>query len=157
MARPGNAEWVNEMDETAARRILQAHMEAENGHLMAETLATLTAGCLFEDLPLGRVYRGHAGAAEYYRTWWDAFSTVAQPETLYLSGTGEAIAEVRFVGEHTGTFLGIEPSGRRIDLPTVIIVTFEDGLMAGERMYWDLGTLLRQLGRTALPPVSEPR
>ena len=141
------------MDEHAFRRILDAHLEAENAHNIAGTLATLTQDCLFEDVPLGQVYRGHDGAERYYRIWWDAFSTTALPETLYLTPQGVAVAEVRFRGVHTGPFLGIEPTSREVDLPTAIVVTFRDGLMAGERMYWDMGTLLRQLGVAALPPL----
>ncbi len=49
------------------------------------------------------------------------------------------------------SFLGIEPTGRQVDIPTAIVVTFRDGLMAGERMYWDVTTLLRQLGVPSLP------
>jgi len=32
-----------------------------------------------------------------------------------------------------------------------IFVSFADGRMASERLYYDLATLLRQLGVTALP------
>jgi hypothetical protein len=50
----------------AYQRLLRTHMQAENAHRMQETLATLTPDCLFEDLALGQVFRGHAGAREYY-------------------------------------------------------------------------------------------
>lgn len=126
-------------------------MQAENAHQMEETLATLTPDCLFEDMALGQVFQGHAGARDYYQTWWDAFSTTAHPEHAYFTDQDFAVAEVRFQGTHNGSFLGIPPTGRQVDIPTAIFVTFRDGLMAGERMYWDVATLLRQLGVVALP------
>lgn len=133
------------------KRLLRRHLEAENAHLMEEILATLTLDCLFEDVALGQNFQGHAGARDYYQTWWDAFSTTAHPERVSFTEQGLAVAEVRFQGIHTGSFLGIAPTGRLVDLPTAIFVTFRDGLMAGERMYWDVTTLLRQLGMPAFP------
>jgi steroid delta-isomerase-like uncharacterized protein len=139
------------MKTEAYQQLLRTHMQAENAHRMEETLATLTPDCLFEDLALGKVFRGHAGAREYYQTWWDAFSTTAHPEHVYYTNEGFAVAEVHFQGSHTGSFLGIAPTGHAVDLPSAIFVTFRDGLMAGERMYWDVATLLRQLGVSSFP------
>jgi steroid delta-isomerase-like uncharacterized protein len=143
------------MKKEAYQQLLRRHMQAENAHQMEETLATLTPDCLFEDLALGQVFRGHAGAREYYRMWWDAFSTTAHPEHVYYTDQDFAVAEVRFQGVHTGSFLGVKPTGREVDIPTAIFVTFRDGLMAGERMYWDVATLLRQLGVSSLPAIGK--
>src|SRR6266496_1943945 len=100
------------MSREAYQQLLRTHMEAENAHRMQETLATLTEDCLFEDMALGQVFQGHAGATEYYQSWWDAFSTTAHPERVYFTDQDAAVAEVRFQGTHTGSFLGIEPTGR---------------------------------------------
>jgi steroid delta-isomerase-like uncharacterized protein len=137
------------------KQLLQTHMRAENAHQMEETLGTLTPDCLFEDMALGQNFRGHAGARVYYQTWWDAFSTTAHPEHVYYTDRASAVAELRFRGTHTGSFLGIEPTGRAVDLPTSIIVSFRNGLIAGERMYWDVSTLLRQLGVSSLPATAK--
>jgi steroid delta-isomerase-like uncharacterized protein len=141
------------MSTEAYQQLLRSHMRAENAHRMEETLATLTPDCLFEDLALRQVFRGHVGARQYYQTWWEAFSTTAHPEHVYSTNQGFAVAEVRFQGTHTGSFLGIKPTGREVDIPTAIFVAFRDGLMAGERMYWDVATLLRQLGVPSLPTM----
>jgi steroid delta-isomerase-like uncharacterized protein len=137
------------------KQLLRTHMRAENAHQMAETLETLTPDCLFEDMSLGQDFRGHAGAREYYQTWWDAFSTTAHPEHVYYTDQAFAVAEVRFRGTHTDSFLGVEPTGREVDLPTAIHVSFRDGLIAGERMYWEVTTLLRQLGVSSLPATAK--
>ncbi|MBO0792152.1 MAG: ester cyclase [Ktedonobacteraceae bacterium] len=139
------------MSKERCQQLLLTHMQAENAHQMQETLATLTQDCLFEDMALRQIFQGHDGARTYYQTWWDAFSTTAHPERVYYTDQDFAVAEIRFQGTHTGSFLGIEPTGRKVDIPTAIFVTFRDGLMAGERMYWDATTLLRQLGVPSLP------
>ncbi len=61
------------------------------------------------------------------------------------------IAETRYQGTHIGEFLGIPATGRPIDFSLAVIITFRDGLMAGERFYNDLATLLRQLGVNEIP------
>ena len=56
------------------------------------------------------------------------------------------IAQARYQGVHRGRFLDYAPSGRPVDLPLAVVIPFRDGLMAGERFYYDLATLLRQIG-----------
>jgi predicted ester cyclase len=68
------------------------------------------------------------------------------PEQLYWRDDGGIVAEIRFRGVHTGPYLGIEPTGREIDVPVVILANFTDGLMAGERFYYGIATIGRQLG-----------
>jgi carboxymethylenebutenolidase len=41
---------------------------------------------------------------------------------------------------------GIPPSGRRVELPHVVVMKFENGKVAHERLYWDQASLLVQVG-----------
>lgn len=41
---------------------------------------------------------------------------------------------------------GVEPTGRRLSVPHVGIIAFENGLIASEHIYWDQATVLAQLG-----------
>jgi carboxymethylenebutenolidase len=41
---------------------------------------------------------------------------------------------------------GLAPTGRRVELPHVAVVGFENGKIAFERIYWDQGSLLVQIG-----------
>lgn len=139
--------------EQASRKELESlilrHVEAENGHRLEETLATLHPDCVFEDVALGRTFRGHAGASEYYRMWWQGLGLVVTPESTdrrMWTDDGIYVAETRFTGVHVGPFLGHAPTGRRIEFRFAVFVPFRDGLMAGERFYYDLDALLRQLG-----------
>lgn len=126
--------------------VLERHVRAETSFDMEATLATLAPDCLFEDMPTGTQYRGRDGARAYYREWWDAFGNVPQGSRLYVPAGDCLIVETRFVGTHRGAFQGVPASGRPIDLPLVIVVRFADGLMSGERFYYDRATLLAQIG-----------
>ncbi|MFI0355944.1 ester cyclase [Actinomadura sp. 9N407] len=46
----------------------------------------------------------------------------------------------------TGERFGVVPNGRRAELPVFIRFTFEDGLIAGERFFFDLSELCAQTG-----------
>lgn len=125
--------------------VLRRHVAAETGFDVEGTLATLTADCLFEDMPSGATYRGRDAVRAYYREWWDAFGNVPEASRLYVAAPDCLIVETRFVGRHRGPYRGAAPSGRPIDLPLAIFVRFRDGLMSGERFYYDRATLLRQI------------
>jgi steroid delta-isomerase-like uncharacterized protein len=129
------------------QELLRRHLDAENRHDMDDTLATLTTDCVFEDLALGERFEGHAGATAYYRMWWDAFDTEVTPERLHLVEPATAVAETTWRGKHGGAFMGIEPTGRSIEVPVILVAELRDGLMGGERIYWDRATVLVQLGR----------
>jgi steroid delta-isomerase-like uncharacterized protein len=128
------------------RDIVLRHVKAETEHRMEETLATLTPDCVFDDRAFGRVWRGREGAAAYYRLWWDAFGIAPHTSARYAPQPDLLIVETNFKGRHKGPFLGVSPTGREVDVPMTIFVTFAHGLLSGERFYWNLGTLLEQIG-----------
>ena len=143
---------MNEAHQALVRR----HLEAENAHRMKETLETLHPDCVFEDMALGQVFHGRAGAEAYYRQWWDAFDVTvgrAAGQNSYWAEDGTRIAEACFTGTHVGEFLGLAPTGRPIELRFVVVIGLRDGLMAGERFYYDAGTLLKQLGAARFPAL----
>jgi steroid delta-isomerase-like uncharacterized protein len=139
------------MDKTL-EAVVNRHLAAENAHRMEETLAELHPDCVFEDLPLGKTYRGRVGAEAYYRLWWDALDLEVKGERRHWSEDGAfMIAQTRYQGVHRGRFLDYAPTGRPVDLPLAVVIPFRDGLMVGERFYYDLATLLRQIG--VLPAI----
>jgi steroid delta-isomerase-like uncharacterized protein len=125
--------------------VLRQHVMAETAFDMHATLATLTTDCIFEDVPTGGKYIGHAGVKTYYDTWWSAFGNVPSGSKRYVPSDDCLIVETHFVGQHKGIYCGIEPTGKPIHLPVAIFVSFRDGLMSGERFYYDSATLIKQI------------
>jgi carboxymethylenebutenolidase len=41
---------------------------------------------------------------------------------------------------------GVKPTGRKVTIPFVVVVGFENGKIAFERIYWDQASMLTQLG-----------
>jgi steroid delta-isomerase-like uncharacterized protein len=133
--------------------LVDRHLAAENEHRMEDTLATLHPDCVFEDMAMAKVYRGRVGAREYYTTWWTAFDLTVRGRKRHLTTEGIMVAETSYVGAHVGAFCGVPASGRPIELRLAVVIGFRDGLMDGERFYYDLATLLRQIGVTSVDAV----
>ena len=62
--------------------------------------------------------------------------------------TDDAIlVEVMIGGTHLGEWRRLPATGRRVEFPLCGVYTFDaDDRLAGERIYYDRGTVLRQLG-----------
>jgi steroid delta-isomerase-like uncharacterized protein len=145
----GFDDFVKEMPVTALdprnAAVLKKHVAAETAFDLQATLATLTEDCLFEDVPSGEAFLGHEGVARYYREWWSAFGNVPSGSVRHVPSADCLIVETHFVGTHRGAYRGAAATGRPIHLPVAIVVRFRDGLMQGERFYYDRATLLDQI------------
>ena len=144
------------MNDDLAQLVVR-HLKAENAHDLPGTLATLHPECRFEDLATGQSWSGHEGAVAHYRQWWTTFDVTVQrgpDQRAVWSSEGFYMAEATWHGRHIGRFLGIEPSGRTIVQPFVVVLTFRDGLMEGERFHYDLASLLRQIGTEPIAALS---
>ena len=125
------------------------HLVAENDQDLDATLATLHPECRFDDLATGQTWHGRDGAAAHYRQWWTTFDVEVKRGPGQVSAWTDddvCMAEATWHGRHIGRFLGIEPTGRTIVQPFVVVLGFRDGLMVSERFHYDLGALLRQIG-----------
>jgi carboxymethylenebutenolidase len=75
-----------------------------------------------------------------------------------IVGQNHIVDEFIFRCTHTvqmdWIFPGIAPTGRRLELATVVIVTCEDGKVHHEHIYWDQASAWVQLG--LLDPVGLP-
>ena len=60
----------------------------------------------------------------------------------------------RVTGTHTGTFFGIPPTGKKIDVYEVALIRIENGQMVEGWFMMDEIALLQQMGAT-LPPRSD--
>ena len=136
--------------------LVRRHLTAENAQDLPGTLATLHPDCRFDDFATGQSWSGHAGAAAHYRQWWTTFDVKVQrgPGQGAWWTEGGYVAEATWHGRHIGPFLGLAPTGRPIVQPFVVILTFTDGLMSGERFHYDLASLLRQIGADPIPALA---
>lgn len=115
-----------------------AHLDAEKHRDLDATLATFKVGAARLELPGGEVADGPAKVADTYRVLFHAFPDLSTPdlEPGSLCHHGDlVIAEIRLQGTHMGTFRGLPPTGRRIDMPLVAIFEFDGPDLLCERVY----------------------
>ena len=68
-------------------------------------------------------------------------------EILMQVGEGDKVAtHWRFTGTQTGTYLGLEPTGKTVTWTGTQIDRFEDGKIAESWVNWDMYTMFKQLG-----------
>jgi len=57
-----------------------------------------------------------------------------------------AIVEFTGSGTHRGDLMGIAPTGHRLSIPVITVLTVRGGKIVSEREYMDMAHMMRQLG-----------
>jgi carboxymethylenebutenolidase len=138
-----------------------AHMRAEFQDLDLEaTMATMSADPYVHHVPTITGGRGIEGVRDFYGHHFIG-QWPADTETRQVSRT---VGESQVVDELVMTFThdrqldimlpGVPPTGRRITIPVVVVVGFEDGKVRHEHIYWDQASVLVQAG--LLDPAGLP-
>lgn len=90
--------------------------------------------------------KGPAGILTNYRSLKDAFPDVAFTLDLVLSEGDRVCAYYTMTGTHEGPFMGIAPTGSKVNVPGIGIYEIRDGMIAESWVVRDSLVLLRQLG-----------
>jgi carboxymethylenebutenolidase len=147
----------------AMLELWKLHMRCEFETCSAEgTLATMVPDGSVTHVPVLTGGDGRDELRDFYATH---FIPKMPPDTTIAPisitiGEDRLIEEIIFQFTHTieMDFMlpGIPPTGKRVELPVVVIVEFRDGKIAGEHIYWDQASALVQIGLLdpkALPVV----
>jgi steroid delta-isomerase-like uncharacterized protein len=125
-------------------QIVRRHMEAENVHDYAATIATFSHP-RYEIIATDRTYDGLAEVQAYFRESRTAFPD-QRNELISLRHAEDAvIVEFWLLGTHKGPLLGIEPTGRSFRCRMTAFFIFDAIGLICERVYFDSATILRQL------------
>ncbi|HEX8906968.1 MAG TPA: ester cyclase [Longimicrobiaceae bacterium] len=105
----------------------------------------------------GQQFHGPEGTVAYLTGWATAFpDSTCEITNVVASETG-AVVEFIGRGTHTGPLAtpagSIPPSGRKVEFHLCDVWTVRDGKYAGNRDYFDLLTLLTQIGAAAPPAI----
>jgi steroid delta-isomerase-like uncharacterized protein len=122
-----------------------AHVKAENAHRFDEAIA-LFARPRYEIVATGELYDGSDGVERllvenvtaFPDFWYDLEKLHHAEDAVVVEGT--------FRGTHEGPWRGLPATGRKVAFPMLIVFSFDGEDNMGERLYFDLHTVLRQLG-----------
>ncbi|MEE8119264.1 MAG: nuclear transport factor 2 family protein [Gammaproteobacteria bacterium] len=137
---------ITDSEKARRRALLKTHYDVENSHDMKGIMATFSPDgeMLFNRIPFTNpqsIRDAHALIG--------FFGTDGAIEDLhnYIDGEhftdDEIIVEGRLCGKHVGKFLGIEATGRNVELPFIAFYHFDktDKLIS-ERVVMNLGVLV---------------
>jgi steroid delta-isomerase-like uncharacterized protein len=127
--------------------LVEQHIRLENAHDLPGVLATFGDSARYDDEPWNEHYSGRAGVLQFYQQLMSALPDL-QIEVQRRHVADDAIlVEVLIRGTHLGAWRGLPATGRRVEFPLCGIYTFDaNDRLAGEKIYYDRATALRQLG-----------
>jgi carboxymethylenebutenolidase len=134
-------------------RLWEEHLKYEFETKNADdTIATMVADSYVNHIPVMTGGLGHAALREFYATHF----IPKMPPDMAMTPLSRTIGEDQLVDEMVISFThtiemdwmlpGIAPTGRRVEVPLVVVVRFRDGKLAHEHIYWDQASVLAQIG-----------
>jgi carboxymethylenebutenolidase len=135
------------------RALWEEHVKHEFAtHNTEDTLQTMVEDAYVNHIP---VMTGGVGREQLRAFYSEHFIPQMPPDTQMTPisrtiGTDQLVDEMVFKFTHTirmdWMLPGIEPTGKRVEVPLVAIVRFRDGKLEHEHIYWDQASVLVQLG-----------
>ncbi len=135
-------------DRRSARiAIVEQHVRLENEHDLEGVLDTFGAGAHYDDEAWAEHFEGAAGVRQFYEQIMRALPDLKIDVQRRHVADDAILLEVVIRGTHLGPWRGLPATGRRVDIPLCGVYTFDSqDRLAGERIYYDRATVLRQLG-----------
>ena len=138
------------MAEQDVINLVRENIEAFNANDMDRFGATLADDSVYEELATQRRVEGPDEIVKVMEAWKQSFpdgnGTI---QSIFASGN-RVVAEITWEGTHQGDLVGpqgtIPASGKRVQVAASFVATEEGGKLKEVRHYFDLMTLLQQIG-----------
>jgi steroid delta-isomerase-like uncharacterized protein len=141
------------MDPQEMEELFRRHREAEARRDYDAVMDTFTADCYLETVALGLRSEGREATRAAYVGYFTAFPDLKPDDQAVAFGDDAMVAWGLLRGTSGGDWLGVPPSGRSFAVPFTNVARFNDDVMAGESIYFDLATFCEQ----AVLPLDEIR
>jgi steroid delta-isomerase-like uncharacterized protein len=127
--------------------LVEEHVSRENAHDLPGIMATFGHGAWYDDEPWGEHHEGRDAVRDYYEDLLTSLPDLHIHITRCLAAEEGVALEVQISGTQLGSWRGLPPTGRPVKFPLCGVFAFdEEGKLAGERIYYDRGSVLRQVG-----------
>jgi steroid delta-isomerase-like uncharacterized protein len=106
----------------------------------------------------GDTFDGPDGARRYNQMWATAFPDGVIEIDRIIAADDSVVVEFTGRGTHTGTLTtpagALPATGRAVTLQLCDVLQITDGKVTSQRTYFDSGSLMTQLGVTAVPAAT---
>ena len=127
-------------------RLFEPHREAEAARDIDGILDTFVDDCFLETVPLGLRNQGRDAVRRRTRRSSSQLSPIWRPRTRAWRSVTTSLPCGERCAERAAESGSEPPGGGTFVVPSTNLVPFRDGLMEGERVYFDLATLCEQAG-----------
>lgn len=136
------------------KEVIQAFMEDVLNRGRLERADDLVKENFVELDPLPGQAQGREGLKAVVLVLRTAFPDMHWvPKEMVAEGQ-KVVTRFVWTGTHRGTFLGIPPTGKSVEVKGVVIDLLEDGRMSESRILMDTMGLMQQLGVIPAPPAA---
>ena len=127
--------------------------EAWDSHDVEKIVSFYTDDCLYEDLAVGAEKRGKKEVIEFIREFFVGFPDVKITITGTFFSNDRVCLEWVMAGTHSGNLPGMPATGKTISVRGAGVQEIEENRVCRQSDYYNMATLLQQLG--VLPPMPQ--
>jgi steroid delta-isomerase-like uncharacterized protein len=95
-----------------------------------------------------------AGTLEFFRILLDAFPDWRMTVEDLIAGEDKTVARVKATGTHKGEFMGVPPTGTRVDVQLIDIMRFDGAGLVCE--HWGVADMLSLMQQLGVVPAGPP-
>jgi len=131
----------------ARMSVVEEHVRCENRHDLNAVMATFGTDARYDDEPWDDHRIGTESVRSYYGELMRALPDLAIEVRHRHAASESVVLEVTIRGTHLGPWRGLPATARRLEFPLCGVFAFDaDDRLASERIYYDRGAVLGQLG-----------
>jgi hypothetical protein len=135
------------MDADRMRALYEEHMAAVNGRDLEAVMAGFHPECYLEDLAFGLRLEGTDAVGRYYERLFDMFRDAKMLVESWAFGDDVVVIWGNYRITVPGLFLGTNRSVGPMEITSgATIASFRDGMLEGERIFLNLGSICDDVG-----------
>jgi len=143
-----DSDVTNPLTETEQRNLTSVSdvLEFWNTHDIEGILQFYDDEIVWRNVGLEETYEGKQAVREFLGRLMTALPDLVFTVDHKIA-RGDNVAEQWTIrGTHLGTFLGIPPTGRQIEIQALSMVVLRDGKFLRDEFYWDTRRVMNQMG-----------
>ena len=137
---------VSAEDMTTQRRVIEDWGRYWSSHDLDRLLSIHTDDVVLEDVARVSAFNGKAALRAYAEAFFAGYPDVTFELTSRFATGGQGSAEWVMRGTHLGDRPGLPATGKHVEVRGASIFDFADGQIRRCTEYWDMATMLKQLG-----------
>ena len=133
-------------NDPAKQRLIEQEAAGWSSGNLDQLLSVFSDNVTYEDVPLGVVFHGKEELRAFAKGFFNGFPDLKAVIVTTVVNGDRGASEWTFAGTQTGDMPNMPASNKRMDLRGMSTYEFASGKIKRKIDYWDVGTMMRQLG-----------